>query len=725
MPRVPSYGGFQATPTVQPAGALEAVNPQIHQGVFNGVKALQESAQGLSEYAQEAFEQANKTRAQDAINNFTADLQNVMYGQDGMMRRKGQAVVSADEQTSFTDEGMQKYSELASKYAVGMNPQQLKMYNEYLDKKRIEVSKTLLDHEVREGNAWSLEVAATNVTRATDSIAINGADRNARQQDIVSIRDSYKDMGKINGWSAEYTKLQGDKAVSTAVVSVIGGLIQNGDVGAAKALFDEESAKGNIRGSDALRIRGTLDKAIKEKVADSAASQIAVSVANDHDITYQMADQLIANNYMTPELEKKLEGVTDQYTIRDIYAQESDRLIQSANGDLDKACEFALVGKDVADELDPAIQSAKEQAMVMRGKILTATDTGTKVTEADIRQRAVARFPDATPDEIEKIVKKSVDQVDAYYKNVDSKRANTIAVARADILNPDSNGTPDTTGLTAKQIQDLEFFRDYASKGKYDTGYAETLKSAPALLKSMSEAEFASAMLRVSDADAKAFKIMRDHLNDKNTKTGMPPEAMINQVFNNYVLNKHNDLNDKDNRYAKSVLRAEFERLVEEETQKQGRRLDSKEVEALLPQLNFSIGETSFSAFSADEELNKNSDGKDAIKVLAQSVGWDSTTDEGLVVFARRLMAKDDLRLGSVSIRDVNSIFSKHRDLRAHFEDELYTAKKQGKIAANWEPSANDKARWLLDKLYTENLPKGPLPEPVNVSQLNTIWGND
>ena len=725
MPRVPSYGGLQATPTVQSSGALEAVNPQVHQGVFNGAQAMMSAAQGLSEVAQEAFEQANKTRAQDAINNFTADLQNALYGQDGMMRRKGQAVVSADSETSFTDEGMQKYSELASKHASGMNPQQLKMYNEYLDRKRLEVSKTLLDHEVREGNAWSLEVATTNVTRATDSIAINGADRAARQRDIASIRESYKDMGKINGWSAENTKLQGDKAVSTAVVSVIGGLIQNGDVGAAKTLFDEESAKGNIRGSDSLRVRSTLDKAIKEKVAESAASQIAMSVANDHDITYQMADQLMANNYMTPELKKKLEGVTDQYAIRDIYAQESDRLIQSANGDLDKACQFALVGKDVSDEQDPAIQSAKEQAMVMRGKILTAADTGTKMTEADLRQRAVARFPDATPDEIEKIVKKSVDQVDAYYKNVDSKRANTITVARDDILNPNSNGTPDTTGLTAKQVQDLEFFRDYASKGKYDTGFAETLKSTPALLKSMSEAEFASAMLRVSDADSKAFKIMRDHLNDKNTKTGMPPEAMVNQAFNNYVLNRHNYLNEKDKRYAKSVLRAEFDRLVEDQTKAQGRRLDSKEIEALLPQLNFSIGGTSFSAFAADEELGKNSDGKDALKVLAQSAGWDSTTDEGLVVFARRLMAKDDYGLGSVHIEDVNSLFSKHRDLRARFEDELYTGRKQGKIAANWEPSANDKARWLLDKLYTKNLPKGPLPEPANVSQLNTIWGND
>ena len=56
MPRVPSYGGLQATPTVQSSGALEAVNPQVHQGVFNGAQAMMSAAQGLSEVAQEAFE---------------------------------------------------------------------------------------------------------------------------------------------------------------------------------------------------------------------------------------------------------------------------------------------------------------------------------------------------------------------------------------------------------------------------------------------------------------------------------------------------------------------------------------------------------------------------------------------------------------------------------------------------------------------------------------------
>ena len=720
MPRVPSYGGLQATPTVQSSGALEAVTTKTHQGVFNGIQALQTAAQGLSGYAQEAFEQANKTRAQDAINNFTADLQNAFYGEDGLMRRKGQAVVAAENQTSFTDQGMEKFEEFASKYAKGMNPQQLEMYNEFLNKKRLEVNKSLVDHEVREGNAWSLEVYGTNAERAINSLAMNGGDRVARQQDIASIRDSYRDMGKIQGWSSEKTKLQGDKAVSGALVTVIAGLLKANEVDAARALFTEEGAKGNILGSDAMRVRGSLEKAIKAQDINMGSDQVAIDVMNDHDVTYQFADRMIEKGYMTPELEKKLEGVKDPMAIRDIYAREGDRLIQQCGGNIEKACQVALMGERVLEE---GISVHSEEAAAMRGQILSAAETGTQVSEADIRKRVVARFPGLDAADQEELVKKTKSKVETFYKNRDAERVNTLEQAKQTILDPNSSAEPDLTGLTVKQVEDVTFFKDCASKGNFDTGLAETLKSTPALLKNMSDAEFVSAMLRVSPEDAKGLQLTRDHLLDKDTKTGVPPQAMVNDVFNEHVRTRYPGLNETDNRYSKSVLRDEFDRRVRQETQRLGRQPTREELEALVISFPVKIGTESFNIFDSSKGLKESSEGYDVIKTLAEKAGWGAIDDKGLAVFAHRLMASDDARLGMLNKRDVDDLFN--QTMRLRYEDAMSDLRRKRNVPAGWELSPNDKARWLIAELFRKNRPKGALPAPVTEYQVNNIWGND
>ena len=701
MPRVPSYGSLQVTPTVQPTGALEPVTPQMHKGAANSLKALATAGQGLSEYAMKAFEQANKTRAQDAINSFTSDLQGALYGQDGLMRRKGKDVAENDGQTSFSDQGLAKFDEYSSKHAEGLNPQQLKLYNEFLTKKRNEVSKTLLDHEIRENNAYTVDVETVRVEQATSQLALNGGDRESRAISIEQIRESTKTVGSLQGWSNEKIKWQSEKAVSGALRSVVTALLENGDVDAANALFVEEGKAGNFNGSDTLYLRKVLEKATKEKLYDNSSKVIAKQITDDHDVNYLLADQLIERGYTTPELEKKLENVTDPIKRRDIYARQADYLIKKAGGDLLRACQMAVVGEHIQDE---GLEVLSKDAEVMAGKINIAPDARTRITESDVQRYIIAKHPGLDSEDLKKLVKKTKDEVDLYLSNRDLDRKSDLLKIRDRILNvPNGQKSPsldelDTSRLTEKQYQDAKFFSECASKGQYDTALEETLRTKPSLVKSMSEADFESSMLRIRPQVAQWLRSHRDYLKDENTKSGPTNETIINDVFNERIASL--GLDGKEHRQKVNVLRNEFERKVREETANYGAKLTRDQVKQLL--ITFPLPKVfkqeTMTMFESSKALQSSSEGYSAAKSLAELAGWSTASDENIVVFVGRLMAGDK-EINELPIVDVKSLFP--HAMRIKFQKEIEEAKRNGKFRPEML-DANSRARWLIANLYEE-----------------------
>lgn len=720
MPRVPSYGGMQVAPTINPNGTLQPVNTEGDRVAMGGVQALQNASQGLSEYAQQAFEQANKTRAQDAVNKIEADLINAFYGENGMMLRKGDAVVANENGSSFTDEGMGKLNEFKTKYTKGLTPQALKIVDEYMGRRSNEVYKSLVDHEVREGNAYTIDVNSVSRERAINNLALNGFDPVARQESLKTIRETTETIGRLQGYSAEKIKLESDKAVSTSLRNVISGLIESGDLDAAQALFTQEGKRGNLLGGDAMALRKTLEKQAETKQEEIASKDIASQMAKEHDVTYRLASEMVSKGYMPDDLAKKLEGKSEDEKL-DILAREADTILQKCGGNVTLACQYILIGDRVFEE---GVSVHSTEADAMAGRINTQDDANTPITEEDVRAKVIARYPNASADKINSLTKKTMDEVRLYRQQRDVEQANAIEQAVKHIR--DGNNY-DTSKISATNRVHLDFYANYASKGKFDTGLEEYYRQNRGAFKYMSKSDFEALVLRFPPATQTAFRAYRDSLVDSDKKVTMPADNAIDEAFNRYFnYRAPESLRGKDNREKVAALRQAFKDEVRRYVKNNNETPDADMLEQIM--ITFTVPkfmkQEGVHMIHGEEALKRNEDGYKAIKILADATGWRGGDDVGLLMFSRQLFAGDDTRFGAIPRAAVNEAFAINKSMKIEFDDWITEQKRKGMYTPALEDT-NNKARWLLEKLYGLTKPRRTYSEVTTPEYDLTKWNTD
>lgn len=644
MPRVPSYGGMQVAPTINPNGTLQPVNTEGDRVAMGGVQALQNASQGMSEYAQQAFEQANKTRVQEALNNLDAELFDGMYGQEGMMSRKGKSVVDTGKNESFTQEGMGMFDRIASHYADGLTPIQRKLYEEKVQGRRLSAEKDFTRHEAQQYNAYAIETEGVRAARAADNLAVNGYDNARLQESVAEMRDAYKKLGELQGWGSEKTKYETDKAISSTLAGVIRGQLSQGNTEAALGLF-RLGEKGLIRGSDAVGLRQALGKASQLQMQESAAQSVAFEVTANHDINYRLGDQLKRTGYTSPELEKALEKAQTEQERRTAYAMEADRLLVKSGGDVKTACQYAIHGDAVV------IKSPEADSMAV--SVMTAPDAGTLPTEDDLYRQVHKMFPEMSASDKAEVAKKAKNHLQNQFVAIDESRKKTIEQTRDAILKDPSVDFDayETSALSESQRVNLRMFQDnMRNNPNYFPGKASDLRNVYRL-QNMGRAELESELLLVDPVNHPQIRNLYEQVHSGKVKPGDTDERVIVKVFNNELIARGSTLSEPSNKLEKERAYQVFRAQIEAATKENGNvPLTEKEVMAQMAMFKMPSVFKSSSHFFVDTEkqLDASSDGRSVLKGLAERLGY-ATSSMSLINLAQKLESKDPVVFGMVN----------------------------------------------------------------------------
>lgn len=641
MPRVPSYGGLQVAPTVQPSGSLEPVSPSGDKIAFNGIQSMQSAAAGLSDEAQKYFEQANQTRVQEAINALDADVFDQMYGQEGMMNRRGKAVVDTGTNESFTQEGMGRFDKAVTRYAEGLTPIQRKLYEEKIGARRLAAEKDFTRHEAQQYNAYAIETESVRAARATDNLAMRGYDPEYLQSSVSEIRSAYHKLGELQGWGEEKTKYEADKAVSSAITGVIRGHLANGNTEAALSMF-RLGEKGLIRGADAVSLRTAIEKVAKQQTIDIAAKQVAYDVRTSHDIMYRFADQLMKTDHTSPELEKDLTKAQSDRERRDAYAREADRLLVKAGGDARVACQIAYMGERV---LEAGVSVHSGDADAMYASIATAPDIGTEMTEEDLQRQVYKLYPNLPVTEKMEIAKKAKAELVDYTLAIDSSRAKKIEELQQAIkANPAVTIDDASWGdLTASQRKNVLMYQEnLRNNPSYFTGRTGELRNAYRLM-TISNSDFASELLLVDPNEHQALRRLREQLKSGTVKPGDTDERDVLSVWKDELRFRGSSLLEKDNKLEEELAFRAFRMQVEKATkEKGGIPLTHDEIRAQMAMFKVpqALNPRGHALMDTEEQLDASASGKKALSRAAERLGFGTST-MSLFNLAQRLEYND------------------------------------------------------------------------------------
>ena len=535
-----NYGLLQVAPN-RISGNLSLATPQTDD-------TLQKAASGVASTAnsflKELVDQANRTRVQDAINQYSEDLDHFKYDRDtGMMRRKGRDVALPESGEAFSVEGERGVEERIGKYFGGLNQAQQDLAKDFLSRTRASNRNDFLRHEAAECDNYTVDVSDAAIKRARNSLAQNGMYKEAREADIQTIRDSYAAIGRIRGWSDEHVKNSADEAISGSIKDVVGVLLDDGNVSAATKLFNEAGRGGNLLGRDMIALRRRITKmreaAAQKAEAEAVVRDLEVAAAPELSMIQAMRKEGLA----LPELDRLLAGEKDPRKRLRIQQSWFGKLLQKAGGDRLTAVALATGldartagGTEGAERLKAAERAAKAADVL-------PTYTVPEVGEIALRIRELR--PDLPEEKVTRLASDA-------HKAMEGRMASQALLADAQagrafaaIEQGASLSQVDTSLMTAEQIQALETRERKARSGELDVGDDATywrVMSEPEQLAQKTEAQVRTLLASCSDEQIARALQLRQAVRANGGKVGYTKDAPIEAAFDAALRNAQSPL---------------------------------------------------------------------------------------------------------------------------------------------------------------------------------------
>lgn len=201
MPIVPEY---QQTVALRPSNQ-QGIDVQATPEAFGaGIgRSMQSLAQGVADVgkavdARQALE--DETIARAARNNYIADKDNLLYGDDGFAGKTGKAALDG-----YDDFG-KSLGSLRLKHSEGMTPAQQKLFNRAIDPIETDVRRSGMIHRSGELKNFTVE-AATNGADALKQEAVSSYGDDAKRQKYLQAGlQEIEGLGQKLGWAPEKLK---------------------------------------------------------------------------------------------------------------------------------------------------------------------------------------------------------------------------------------------------------------------------------------------------------------------------------------------------------------------------------------------------------------------------------------------------------------------------------------------------------------------------------------
>lgn len=660
-------------------------------------KGLGDVGTSLGGIAIKMQEEANTTASNDQAKSAMEAGDQILFGNNGLMSLQGANAVGLT--TKFKD----AIGKIREKYQGNLhNSAQRRMFDEQLNRYENAVNRSLLEREFKEGQAQKLLSQKAMAQSYANRSVLASSDPGIFNASSVGYLESLSTTADMLGYTGEVKRQYIHTNMSNLMLTAVQHQLASNpdDPSRAIAIYEDAIKNKRVTGKDAVTLATMMSPIIKAKQANNDSLVLAQEYVRSRDINYQLGEQFRQSGHMTPELQKKLEGVTDPTRIAEIFAQEADTLLVEANGDAEVASQLFLsndieyVGVGSADNSD-GVFDVSSKAKVMARKAETAPNVGVKLDIEQALKIVSKKFPDMPADEVHERAKKLVEYTQKELEVREAKRATAIerVVKIANASNaPLSVNQFDTSGMTATDRANLAFFLENSSKGKYDIGIQARLWDNTALLGQMGDGEFSSLMLRIDPLQAKQLQVLRQIIRDPNTPRNPPPEAEARRVFKSYALRVAPHLyEDKDYETRRELLFSEFYSQVRKLTKDGGVQPDDVKMKAILMGGNFDfLGRPDLSIFQNEKALDQSPRLKSLLTKLAGIAGW-GTSDDSLVILGQTIMSDDSVNPTIAPLNKTNV----EQLLTPEEQRELL---RQERLNGGRSLNGNQLAKWLISR---------------------------
>lgn len=244
-------------------------------------KAFLNSATGAADSISEAAlkvqlqheQEANRTRSQDAFNQFETRRQDRLFGQNGAFNQRGQDVFAPQNGKPLADNVIDDlHKDFGEIYDSLGNDEQKRLFAEHAQPAITHTRGQLLQFEGEQHRVYQRGVGLSTIDTQQKTIGLNYNNPELVRKSLDAIYSTSVDLGKLEGFGEEYGAAQAQKHKSNALnMAIESALAQNDHASATKILRDFAP---DMEPNDVLKMAKTITTADYQRQAHAIGQSV-------------------------------------------------------------------------------------------------------------------------------------------------------------------------------------------------------------------------------------------------------------------------------------------------------------------------------------------------------------------------------------------------------------------------------------------------------------------
>lgn len=415
MPRLPDATTLGERPSPQLGGRVPAYRGTSGAETVPGeaLMRLGQTVGNVSDAVKVEEARTDTIVSEDAFNRLREKQINLTIGEkEGFVHQKGSLVLDGKMYTDYTT----RFDEAVGEIGSGLsNNRQRDLFRQRAGMANLQYKENLLQHIVREKDAFAKQVFDKGVELETRDVALRWQDPNAIAMSLTRVNGLISAESDREMWPAQKLEALRSEAVSKIHASVVANALSSDNYAYAQKWFDAH--KEEITGQEAVTLKKALEEGGIRTQAQQQTDMLLKKTGGDYGLAIKEADKI--NDEKIREVVK---SKLDMASTRDERAKKlrSDEEFSHALRIVSTGGETADIPPDTYVNLSPA-------AHRVLAKVIADKVNG---TEPVLDQKAWAAFSELSRDRIKLATLPEAEFYDKYLLKLDKPRRERAAALR-------------------------------------------------------------------------------------------------------------------------------------------------------------------------------------------------------------------------------------------------------------------------------------------------------